>query len=293
MTRSPDAVVVGSGPNGLAGALTLARAGLTVDVIEGASTPGGGCRTEDLTLRGFHHDVCSSVHPLAACSPFFRSTATESGVRLIRPDVAFAHPLEGDDAASLHGTVEETAEDLGSDGAAYMRLLSPLVRDFDRILPDVMAPIRSLPDHPVALFRFALQGLMPARRLAERFTTEKARALLAGASAHAMLPLTAPLSGAFGLLMTTTAHSVGWPVVEGGSARIVDGMIADLEALGGRVQTGRWICSLDDLPTTRLVLLDIAPRQLLGLGGPRLPQVSAAPSLASSTGRACARLTGR
>lgn len=272
VTRSPDAVVVGSGPNGLAGALTLARAGLNVDVIEGASTPGGGCRTEELTLQDFHHDVCSSVHPLAACSPFFRAAAPDTRVRFLRPDVAFAHPLGRDTAASVHGTVDETAEGLGSDRAAYKRLFSPLVGDFDRILPNVMAPIRSVPNHPLALSRFAFQGLLPAQRLVEHFSTEEARALLGGASAHAMLPLTSPLSGAFGLLMSMTAHSVGWPVVEGGSARIVDSMIAELESLGGRVETGRWIRSLNELPASRMVLLDISPRQLLTLAGPSLPR---------------------
>ena len=265
---APDAVVVGSGPNGLAGALTLARTGLIVEVIEGAATPGGGCRTADLTLEGFHHDVCSSVHPLAACSPFFRSAAARGAIRFLTPSVAFAHPLGRDRAATVHGTVEQTAEDLGRDGSAYRRLISPLVRDVDRIMPAVLAPIRSVPDHPVAVLRFALQGLLPARRVVERFSTEETRALFAGASAHAMLPLTAPLSGAFGLLMTMAAHSVGWPVVEGGSARMVDAMLTELESLGGRVHTGRWIARLDDLPASRIVLLDITPRQLLDLAGP-------------------------
>ncbi len=268
--RAPDAIVVGSGPNGLAGALTLARSGLIVEVVEGALVPGGGCRTEELTLEGFHHDVCASVHPLAASSPFFRRTAGTNGIRFLRPGVAFAHPLDGDEVASVHGTLDETARDLGPDEAGYRKLVSPLVRDFDRILPAVMAPIRSVPDHPLAVLGFGLRGVLPARRLVERFSTEQARALFAGASAHAMLPLTAPLSGAFGLLMTMTAHCVGWPVVEGGSRRIADAMLSELESLGGRVLTGRWVHRLDDLPACRVVLLDVTPRQLLELAGPSL-----------------------
>jgi phytoene dehydrogenase-like protein len=272
--KGPDAVVVGSGPNGLAGALTLARSGFVVEVIEGARTAGGGCRTEDLTLEGFHHDVCSSVHPLAACSPFFRGAKGANGVtgltgiRFLRPDVAFAHPLDRDEVGMVQGTVEATAHDLGPDGDAYRRLVSRSVRDFDRILPTVMKPVRSVPDHPWAALQFALTGLQPATRLAKRFSTDKARALFAGAAAHSMLPLSAPLSGAFGLLMTVTAHAVGWPVVEGGSRRITDAMLTELESLGGRIQTGRFIRRIDELPDCRIVLLDITPRQLLDLAGP-------------------------
>ncbi len=268
--KAPDAVVVGSGPNGLAGALTLARSGLLVEVIEGAVTPGGGCRTEDLTVEGFHHDVCSSVHPLAACAPFFREGLGESALRFLRPDVAFAHPLEGA-AAALHGTVEETANELGRDAAAYRRLMSPLVADFDRILPAIMGPIRAVPDHPVAALKFGLRGLLPARQIAQRFSTDKARALFAGASAHSMLPLSAPLSGAFGMLMMMTAHRVSWPVAEGGSGRIVDAMLTELESLGGRIRTGMWIRGLDELPKCPTVLLDVTPRQLIDIAGPSLP----------------------
>ncbi|MBO0776220.1 MAG: NAD(P)/FAD-dependent oxidoreductase [Actinobacteria bacterium] len=267
-----DAIVVGAGPNGLAAAVTLARAGLSVQVIEGAATPGGGCRTEALTLPGFAHDVCSAVHPLAAASPFFRKIdLTARGVVLRAPKVAFAHPLDGGRAAAVAGSVDDTAAGLGGDAGAYRRLLGPLVRDFQLTVPEILAPLRSLPRHPLAMARFGTSGLLPASLLARRFRGEEARALLAGVAAHAMLPLTAPVTGAFGLLLTMTAHAVGWPVVEGGSARLTEALAAELASLGGRLETGRWVTALADLPAARVVLLDVAPRQLIALAGDRLP----------------------
>jgi phytoene dehydrogenase-like protein len=269
---APDAVVVGSGPNGLAAAVTLARAGLSVTVIEGAGTPGGGCRTEELTLPGFHHDVCSTVHPLAAASPFFREAGLAArGVRLLTPKVAFAHPLDGGQAAAVTGSVDETASDLGADAAAYRRLLEPLVRDADSIVPAILAPLRSVPAHPLAVAGFGLRGLLPATLLARRFQTEAARALIAGVAAHSIQPLSAPVTGGFGLLLAMLAHSAGWPVVAGGSARLVDALTAELAELGGEVATGCWIRRLEELPPARTVLLDLSPRQLAELAGDRLP----------------------
>jgi phytoene dehydrogenase-like protein len=268
MSRSPDAIVVGSGPNGLAAAVTLARAGLAVHVIEGAGTPGGGCRTQELTLPGFRHDVCSAVHPLAAASPFFRGVDLPAlGATLRTPKVAFAHPLDGGRAAAVAGSVDETAGGLGPDADAYRRLLAPLVHDVELTLPDILAPLRSLPGHPAAMARFGLPGLLPASLLARRFRTEEGQALLAGVAAHAMLPLTAPVTGAFGLVLTMTAHAVGWPVVEGGSARLTDALIAELASLGGTLETGRWVSSLDSLPAARAILLDVTPRQLSAIAG--------------------------
>lgn len=272
----PAAIVVGSGPNGLAAALTLARAGVAVEVIEGADTPGGGCRTQELTLPGFRHDVCSSVHPLAVASPFFRQADLAArGVRLRFPRVAFAHPLDGGRAAAVQGSVAETAQRLGADAAAYRRLFGPLVRDAEEIVPTVLAPLRSVPRHPVAMARFGLRGLLPASWLARRFSTDEGRALLAGVAAHAVRPLEAPLTGGFGLLFTTLAHSVGWPVVEGGSARLIDALTAELTALGGKISTGCWISSLDSLAPARAILLDVTPRQLIALAGDRLPSAYA------------------
>jgi phytoene dehydrogenase-like protein len=267
-----DAIVVGSGPNGLAAAVTLARAGLSVHVIEGADTPGGGCRTQELTLPGFRHDICSAVHPLAAVSPFFTSTGLAArGVRLLTPKVAFAHPLDGGRAAAVTGSVDETAGGLGPDGGAYRQLVAPLVRDLPLTLPAILAPLRSIPGHPAAMARFGLAGIVPASILARRFRTDEARALLAGVAAHAMLPLSAPVTSGFGLVLLMAAHSAGWPVAEGGSARITDALVAELTSLGGRVETGRWVHSLDSLPPARAVLLDVTPRQLAALAGDQLP----------------------
>jgi phytoene dehydrogenase-like protein len=271
---APDAVVVGSGPNGLAAALTLARAGLRVTVIEGAATPGGGCRTAELTLPGFAHDVCSAVHPLAAVSPFLAAALRAGGAELLTPEVAFAHPLDGGQAVAVRGSVAATASELGVDAAAYRALLGPLVRHADPILATVLAPLRSVPARPASLAAvggFGLRALLPATVLARRFRTREARALLAGAAAHSIRPLTAPLTGGFGLLLTMLAHAPGWPVVRGGSGVIIDALTAELAALGGQVVTGTWIRRLEDLPPARTMLLDVTPHQLIELAAGRLP----------------------
>ncbi|HEX4436164.1 MAG TPA: NAD(P)/FAD-dependent oxidoreductase [Solirubrobacteraceae bacterium] len=265
-----DAVVVGSGPNGLAAAVTLARAGLRVEVHEGAAATGGGCRTEELTLPGFSHDVCSTVHPLLAASPFFRERLPD-GVRLLTPDVAFAHPLDGGTAAFVSGSVGETADSLLADGTAYRRLLGPLVERWESIVPSVLAPMLAVPRHPLAMARFGLPGLAPASVLASGFRTAPGRALLAGLAAHSMRPLRSPGTGAFALLLGMLAHAVGWPVVEGGSQAIADGLLAELRELGGTVQTGTFVEDLAQLPPARATLLNLTPRQLLAMSGPSLP----------------------
>ena len=273
MSRTPDAIVVGAGPNGLAAAITLARAGLAVDVFEGADEPGGGCRSAELTLPGFTHDICSAVHPLAAGSPFFQGTDLAGrGVRLLYPKVAFAHPLDGGRAAAVVGSVEETAALLDADGARYRRLMGPLVRDADDIVPEVLAPLRSLPAHPVPMARFGLPGLLPVAAIARGFRTEEGKAILAGAAAHAMLPLSAPLTAGFGLLFTLLAHALGWPVAEGGSATITAALVSEIKELGGTVTTGCTIKSLDELSQARTVLLDVSPRQFARIAGDRLPR---------------------
>jgi phytoene dehydrogenase-like protein len=268
----PDAVVVGSGPNGLAAALTLARAGLQVQVFEGADEPGGGCRTAELTLPGFAHDVCSTVHPLAVASPFFAGCDLAArGVRMLVPKVAAAQPLDGGRAAAIFGSVRETASGLGADAGAYRRLMEPLERDANAVLALALSPLRSVPGRPVSAARFGAQGLLPATLLARRLRTEQGRALLAGMAAHSIRPLTAPLTGAFGLTMLLLAHTTRWPVVEGGSDRLVAAMTAELAELGGTVATGCWVKSLADLPPARAVMLDVTPRQLLEMAGDRLP----------------------
>jgi phytoene dehydrogenase-like protein len=272
MVRTPDAVVVGSGPNGLAAALTLARAGLAVDVFEGAAEPGGGCRTQELTLPGFRHDTCSAVHALAAASPFFQGTQlAERGVRLLYPEVAFAQPLDGGRAGAVTGSVEETAAGLGRDGARYARLMAPLVRNADAIVAEFLAPLRSVPARPLPMARFGALALLPASQLARRMRTEEAAGLLAGVAAHSMLPLSTPLTSGFGLMLTLVAHSVGWPFAAGGSSAITDALVSELTSLGGTVTTGCWIGDLDELPRARATLLDLPPRQFSRLAAGRLP----------------------
>jgi phytoene dehydrogenase-like protein len=269
----PDAVVVGSGPNGLAAAVTLSAAGLSVLVVEGADTIGGGCRTEELTLPGFRHDVCSAAHPLAVVSPFFRRFGlAEHGVRFARPDVEFAHPLDGGRAGAAFRSVPETAAGLGEDAAAYRRVFGPIARGGERLCDLILQPIRRPPaPWPAGFAELARYGLRPATRLAGQFRTDEARALIAGAAGHAMRPLSAPLTGAIGLMITGLAHIGGWPLVAGGSARITDAMADAVVRRGGRIETGRWVRSLAELPRSRAVLLDLTPEALAGLAGDTLP----------------------
>jgi phytoene dehydrogenase-like protein len=267
-----DAIVVGSGPNGLAAAITLAEAGRRVLVLEAAETVGGGCRSAELTLPGFVHDVCSAVHPLVAGSPFFRSLPlAEMGVELAHPEAPLAHPLPDGTAVTLERSVTATAARLGPDGAAYGDLVAPLVDDADALIAAVLAPPLRPPRHPLALARFAPSGLRSAVGLGRRFPTERGRALLAGLAAHSFRPLDAPLTGGFGLLLALLGHVVGWPVIRGGSGRLTEAMAARLLALGGDVETGRRVASLDELPPARVVLLDVAPRHALAIVGARLP----------------------
>jgi phytoene dehydrogenase-like protein len=258
------AVVVGSGPNGLAAALVLARAGREVAVLEGEETLGGGCRSAELTLPGFVHDTCSTVHSLALASPLLR----ELPLDLAHPEVPLAHPLDDGSAVLLHRSVEATAAGLGVDERAYLHALGPLVRRARPLFAQLLGPPRP-PRHPLLLARFALDGLRPAAW--SRFKGERARALLAGVSAHAILPLSAPASAAFGLVLIIGAHAVGWPVARGGSQRIADALAGEVRRLGGTVETGRRVQALDEVAGRGPVLLDVTPRGLLALAGPRLP----------------------
>ncbi len=273
MAGDADAIVVGAGPNGLAAAVTLAAAGLQVLVIEGAATVGGGCRTEELTLSGFRHDVCSAAHPLALASPFFqRFGLAERGVRLAQPAVAFAHPLDRGRAAVVTRSVAATAARLGADAASYRRLMQPVTDAGDGLARLILSSMRRPPArYSRGLAVFALNGPRSAASVARRFQTPEARGLFAGAAAHAMLPLTARPTGGVGLMLGGLAHMVGWPVVVGGSGAITDAMAAAVQAAGGTIETGRWVGSLADLPRARAVLLDVAPRALLSLAGERLP----------------------
>lgn len=267
-----DAVVVGSGPNGLAAAITLARAGDRVLVLEAKDSIGGGSRSAELTLPGFLHDTCSAVHPLALASPLFlRLPLADYGLAWAQPPVALAHPLDDGSAVALHRSVAETAAGLKRDGKAYANLMGPLVRAADRLLPYLLGPLR-LPRYPLPVVRFGVFGLMSAQGLGRSiFRAERARALLAGMAAHSMLPLEAPASAAFGLVLGMLGHAVGWPFARGGSQRIVDALAAYLHDLGGSIITSYEVESLAQLPRSRTTMLDVTPRQVLQVAGNALP----------------------
>jgi phytoene dehydrogenase-like protein len=273
---APDAVVVGAGPNGLAAAITLARAGRSVLVVEAAPTIGGGTRTEELTLPGFRHDLCATIVPLAAASPFFRTIDLAArGVDLIQPEAPVAHALDGGRAAVLERSLAATAAGLGpdpADGQAWRRLFGPLVRDADKLGMELLGPVLHLPRHPLALARFGLPALLPATRLARSaLGSVEAQALFGGLAAHSMVDLGRPMSASFGLVLGMYAHAVGWPMVRGGSAAIGAALVAELRELGGEIETGRLVSSLAELPPTRAILLDVTPRAAVAMAGNRLP----------------------
>ncbi len=266
--------MVGAGPNGLAAAITLARDGYEVLVLEGAAEVGGGARSAELTLPGFVHDVCSAVHPLGIGSPFFQALPlAEHGLEWIHPDVPLAHPLDGAPAVVLERDVEATAAGLGPDAAAWRALLGPFVGEWDVLARDLLGPPR-FPERPVGALRFALRGLRSSRGLTRsRFGGERAAALFSGIAAHTMLPLDRTPTAATGMLLAIAGHAVGWPMPRGGAGRITAALRDLLIALGGTVETGRPVQAVAELPPARATLFDVTPRQLSRIAGGRLPRL--------------------
>ena len=272
MAADADAVIIGSGPNGLVGALTLARAGRKVIVLEAASEPGGGTRTEELTLPGFRHDVCSAIHPLALASPALRDLDLAShGVEWIYPDAAFAHPLDNGRAGIVERSLKDTAARLGPvDGLAYTRLMRPMVEAGFGLTDGLLSPL-SIPKHPMSMAQFGINAIRSADALVKRFKTDEARGIIAGAAAHSMLSLNSVSTAGFGLMLTSLAHSVGWPMARGGSAAISGALVSMIEAAGGEVRCNVEVKSLRELPSAPIVLADLTPRQLVSIAGDQLP----------------------
>jgi len=273
MSNKYDAVVVGSGPNGLAAAITLARAGYSVLVLEANSTIGGGARSAELTLPGFVHDVCSAVHPLAAGSPFFKSLPLERfGLHWIQPEIPLAHPFDDGTAACLYRDVDFTADSLGQDKRNYCKLMKPLVRDWEKLSAEFLQPMLHLPRHPIALAKFGMRVLCPTTLLANLFfKNNPARALFAGVAAHSFLPLESPLSSAFGFVLGSAGHAVGWPIPIRGSQTISNALAAYLQELGGEIETNCKIDNLQQLAEARAVLFYTSVWNFVQIAGKQLP----------------------
>jgi phytoene dehydrogenase-like protein len=265
-----DAVVVGSGPNGFAAAITLRQAGLTVLLVEGREETGGGMRSKALTQPGFVHDVCSAVHPMLTLSPFFKSIPlTSHGLELINPTIAVAHPFDDGDVGILENSLHNTAAGLGRDREVYLKLMQGIVGDLPKLLPDLLSPF-PVPNHPRSLAAFGLKALTSATWLAEQFHTQEARGLWAGVSAHAIQPLTNMATSAIGLMLMAAAHVGNWPIARGGSQAIANTLESYFLSIGGEIRTGFQVKKISDLPPSKAVLLDVTPRQLVEIAGEKL-----------------------
>jgi phytoene dehydrogenase-like protein len=263
-----DAVVVGAGPNGLSAAITLGRRFDAVLLLEAAQTIGGGVRSADLTLPGFIHDVCSTVQPLSLASPFFRQLdLAQYGLEWIQPEIPLAHPFEDGSALFLHRSLAVTADALGPDGRAYKRLLQPFVDHEKLLLADILQPLH-FPENPLLMTRFALPALRSLRNLVEKkFNSDRTRALFAGLAAHAMIPLEQTATAAFGMILATLAHTVGWPIIKGGSQKLADALADCFRNGGGEIITSQPITSASDLPKAASYFFDVTPRQLINING--------------------------
>lgn len=271
--REYDAVVVGSGPNGLAAAILMQQNGLSVLLIEGKETIGGGMRSAELTLPGYLHDICSAIHPLAVSLPFFETLPlSQHGLEFIYPDIAAAHPFDDGSAAILKHSIEETASQFGIDQKAYINLIQPIVNYWHLIASDALGPLH-IPKHPIAMARFGLKALRSASSAADSFKTEKAKGLFAGMAAHCMQPLTNLSSAATALVLMSAAHLKGWPLPKGGSQQIANALASYFILLGGRIETSTYITALNQLPSSNVVLFDITPRQLLQIAGHKFSSI--------------------
>lgn len=267
-----SAIVVGSGPNGLACAALLAKRGVAITVIEAEERIGGGTRSEELTVPGLLHDVCSGFHPMAVGSPAYTELELERhGLEWLWPEVDLAHPLDGGDGAAMLRSLEATAAGLGAAGPAWKRAFGPSARGFDALAEDIYRPVLHVPRHPLRLARFGVGALLPATLLARGLVTPQARALFGGVAAHSFSPLGTPFSGAVGMALVASGHRWGWPVAKGGSQAIAAALASVIEAHGGRIETGRRVRSLDELPRADAVVLDLSPTAVLELAGGRLP----------------------
>lgn len=267
INREFDAVVVGAGPNGLAAAITLQQEGLSVLLLEGKSTIGGGMRTAELTLPGFKHDICSAIHPMAISSPFFSSLPLDKfGLEYIHPAIAAAHPFDDGTAAVLTRSVTQTASLLGSDEKNYLELIQPIIGYWPQIENDTLGSLH-FPKHPLDMAKFGLKALPSALQLAKKFTTRNAKGLWAGMAAHSIQPLSNIATSAIGLVLMTAAHRQGWPLAKGGSQSIADALAGYFISIGGKIETGFYVKSLGQLPSSRAILFDITPKQLLQIAG--------------------------
>lgn len=264
-----DAVIIGSGPNGLSAAIHLAEEGCSVIVIEGKESVGGGMRSKALTLPGYVHDICSAIHPLGLASPFLRSLPLEEyGLSWIQPEAPLAHPLDDGSAVIIERSLEETAAGLNGEGHAYRGLMKPLVENWESLMEDILGPFPLLPKSPFLLGRFGLKAIRSASGLAnDLFSGERARSAFAGMAAHSMMPLEQSATAAIGLTLGVLAHAVGWPIASGGSHNIANAMAAYLGSLGGEILTGKMVASLNELPKAGNVLFDLTPIQILDIAG--------------------------
>ncbi|TBH76247.1 phytoene desaturase family protein [Aquirufa nivalisilvae] len=268
-----DAIVVGSGPNGLASAIYLQQKGLSVLMVEAKDSIGGGLRTEEITLPGFKHDICSAIHPLAAASPFFKTLPLQDhGLTFIQPIYSAAHPLANGDSAVLAPSLELTAHKLGYDGENYRDLIQPFISHWESLLADILAPLH-VPNQPINLAKFGLKAMQPASWLVEKFETEKAKALWAGMAAHSIQPLQNWATSAIGLVLMTAAHKEGWLIPKGGSSNIAKALSSYFLSLGGKIETNFYVKSLNQLPSAKAILFDLTPRQILGIAGHRFSSI--------------------